>query len=145
MKPEVDQILNTSAMQLIGGVAPQLSTSYAQSSASLLGFMMMLSAQEYDRAADIRAAENTDLRALFAEIADAVKDHALRTRLEAASNTEDQSLKISALDTANHELRKLLIEAQTHIETLDARDIEKKIWSVLRAAADRRVLKMPGS
>jgi hypothetical protein len=144
MKPEVDQILNTSAMQLIGSLAPLLPASYAQSSASLLGFMMMLSAQEYDRAADIRAAENADLRALFAEIAGAVKDAALRTRLEAASNTEDASLKISTLDAANHELRKLLIEAQTHVETLDTRDIEKKIWNVLHASADRRVLKMPG-
>lgn len=145
MKPGVDQILNTSAMQLMGTVVPQLPAGYAQSSAQLLGFMMMLSAQEYDRAADIRAAENADIRALFAEIAGAVKDHALKTRLEAASETEDASLKISALDTANHELRRLLIEAQAHIETLGARDAEKKIWKVLRAAADRRVLKMPGS
>ena len=145
MKPEVDQILNTSAMQLIGGIAPQLATSYAQSSASLLGFMMMLSAQEYDRAADIRATENADLRALFGDIASQVKDEALRTRLEAAANTEDSSLKISALDIANAELRKVLIEAHAHVETLGARDIEKKIWNTLRAAADRRVLKMPGS
>lgn len=145
MKPEVDQILNTSAMQLISSVAPLLPASYSQSAASLLGFMMMLSAQEYDRAADVRAAENADFRALFSDIADVVKDHALKTKLEAASNTEDKSLKISALDAANHELRKLLIEAQTHIEMLGAAEAERKIWKVLRAAADRRVLKMPGS
>ncbi|HEY1837518.1 MAG TPA: hypothetical protein VGG36_07660 [Rhizomicrobium sp.] len=145
MKPEVDQILNTCAMQLIGAIAPLLPASYSQSSASLLGFMMMFCAQEYDRAADIRAAENADMRALFADIAGAVNDAALRTKLEAAAKAEDASLKISALDAANHGLRKLLIEAQTHIETLGARDAEKKIWSVLRAAADRRVLKMPGS
>lgn len=143
MKPEVDQILNTSAMQLIGGVVPQLSGSYAQSSASLLGFMMMLSAQEYDRAADVRAAENADMRALFGELARKVKDKALHTKLEAAANTEDRSLKISALDAANAELRKVLIEAHAHIETLGARDLEQKIWNTLRAAADRRILRMP--
>jgi hypothetical protein len=145
MKPEVDQILNTSAMQLIGGIAPQLSGTYAQSSASLLGFMMMLSAQEYDRAADVRAAENADMRALFGELAPHVKDAALHARLEAAVGTEDRSLKISALDGANTDLRKLLIEAHAHIETLGARELERKIWTVLRAAADRRALKMPGS
>ncbi len=145
MKPEVDQILNVSAMQLMSGLAPQLAASYAQGSAALIGFMMMLSAQEYDRAADIRAAENADLRALFAEIAGVVKDAALKIKLEAAAETEDASLKISALDTANHELRRLLIDAQVHIEALNARDAEKKIWKVLRASADRRVLKMPGS
>jgi hypothetical protein len=145
MKPEVDQILNTSAMQLIGAIAPQLSTSYAQSSASLLGFMMMLSAQEYDRAADVRAAENADIRALFAGIVSHMKDKALRTRLEAAANSEETSLKISALDAVNMELRKLLIEAHTHAETLGVGNIEKKIWDTLRIAAGRRVLKMPGS
>lgn len=145
MKPEVDQILNTSAMQLIGTLAPQLPQGYAQGSVSLLGFMMMLSAQEYDRAADIRAAENADFRALFAEIADSVNDTALRARLKVAANAKDASLKISSLDTANHELRRLLIEAQSHIEARGSREAEKKIWNVLRAAADRRVLKMPGS
>jgi hypothetical protein len=104
-----------------------------------------LAAQEANHAASAAIAENADIRALFAEIAGAVKDHALKTRLEAASETEDASLKISALDTANHELRRLLIEAQAHIETQGVRDAEKKIWKVLRAAADRRVLKMPGS
>ena len=145
MKPGVDQILNTSAMQLMANVAPQLPAGYAQSSASLLGFMMMLSAQEYDRAADIRAAENADIRALFAEIAGAVKDAALKTKLEAAAKTEDGSLKISALDTANYKMRRLLIEAQAHVESQGSPAAEKKIWTVLRAAADRRVLKMPGS
>jgi hypothetical protein len=145
MKPEVDQILNTSAMQLIGTIAPLLPASYSQSSASLLGFMMMFCAQEYDRAADIRAAENADMRALFADIGGAVKDAALKAKLEAAAKSKDESLKISALDAANHELRKLLIDAQTQIEAQGARDEEKKIWTVLRATADRRVLKMPGS
>jgi hypothetical protein len=145
MKPEVDQILNTSAMQLIGTIAPLLPASYSQSSASLLGFMMMFCAQEYDRAADIRFAENADMRALFGEIASAVSDAALKAKLEAAAKSKDESLKISALDAANHELRKLLIDAQTQIEAQGARDAEKKIWTVLRTAADRRVLKMPGS
>ena len=145
MKPEIDQILNVSAMQLTTALAPQLPAGYAQGSVSLIAFMMMLSAQEYDRAADVRAAENADMRALFGELAPHVKDSALQTRMEAASNTDDESLRISALDAANHELRKLLIDAQTHIETLGAPEAEQKIWNVLRSSADRRVLKMPGS
>jgi hypothetical protein len=145
MKPEADQILNVSAQQLAGVIAPQLPAGYAQSAASLLSFMMTMAAQEYDRAADIRAAENADMRALFAAIADVVKNAALKARLQAAAKTKDVSLRVSALNTANYELRRLLIETQAHVETIGVRDWQGKIWKCLRAAADRRVLKMPGS
>jgi len=141
MKPEVDQILNLSAMQMLGTLAPLLPQGYATGSASLLAFMMMLSAQEYDRAADIRVAENADMRALFAALAPKVHGD-LRQNLEAAAATEDASLKISALDAGNAELRKLLAELHEAVEE-DA-TANTRIWTVLRAMADRRVLKLPG-
>jgi len=112
MKPEVDQILGLSAGQLTGTIAPLLPTVFAQGSASLLGFMMMFAAQEYDRAADIRVAENGDLRALFREAAPLVGDHDLKIALSRAAETRDDSLKVSMLDTANVELRRVLIRLQ---------------------------------
>ena len=65
MKPEVDQILGLSTAQLMSQVVPLLPNSYAIGSTSLLGIMMTFAAQEYERGADIRAAENADMRALF--------------------------------------------------------------------------------
>ncbi|HEY1632394.1 MAG TPA: hypothetical protein VGF56_13835 [Rhizomicrobium sp.] len=141
MKPEVDQILNLSAMQMLGTIAPLLPSGYATGSASLLAFMMMLSAQEYDRAADIRVVENTDMRALFAELAPRV-DAGLRGKLEAAAATKDASLKISALDASNADLRKLLAELHEAIES--DKTANRRVWTVLKAMADRRVLKLPG-
>jgi hypothetical protein len=146
MKPDVDQILRLSAGQLMGGIAPQLGASYAQASASLLGFMMLLSAQEYDRAADIRAAENADMRALFVRLAPLVSDADLKSRLEAAAKTRDESLKISALNEANYALRRLLIALQIHIESSTdkrARAAERDIWKVLQASAERRFVASP--
>ena len=146
MKPEVDQILNLSAQQLMGTLAPLLPTGYAQGAAALTSFMLILSAEEYDRAADSRAADNADIRALFRELAPRIGDAALKTKLEAAAASRDPSLKISALDEANYDLRRLLIALHTHVETLkDSRDAEKRIWNVLKASAERRVLKMPGT
>jgi hypothetical protein len=146
MRPEVDQILSFSAAQLMGSLAPLLPSGYAQGAAALTSFMLILSAQEYDRAAEIRAADNADMRALFAELASQIGDAALKQRLENAAASHDASLKVSALDEANYELRRLLIAAQEHVETVkDLRDAEKRIWSVLKASADRRVLKMPGT
>ena len=146
MNPEVDQILNLSAQQLMGTLAPLLPTGYAQGAAALTSFMLILSAEEYDRAADIRVADNADMRALFAELAPRIGDAALKQKLEAAAASRDPSLKISALDEANYDLRRLLIALHTHVETLkDSRDAERRIWGLLTASAQRRILKMPGS
>jgi len=142
MKPEVDQILGLSAGQLTGTIAPLLPTVFAQGSASLLGFMMMFAAQEYDRAADIRVAENGDLRALFREAAPLVGDHDLKIALSRAAETRDDSLKVSMLDTANVELRRVLIRLQVHAEDNTMRALERRIWDVLRASAERRLLRL---
>lgn len=146
MKPEVDQILGLSAGQLLGGIAPLLPTGYSQGAVSLVAFMMILSAQEYERAADIRVAENNDMRALFTSLAAQVDNAELKAKLETAAATMDSSLKISALDAANYELRRLLISLQIYVEAQpgeDARAAEKRIWQTLRALADRRALKLP--
>ncbi|HEV2562184.1 MAG TPA: hypothetical protein VGT78_08565 [Rhizomicrobium sp.] len=146
MKPEVDQILGLSASQLLGGIAPLLPTGYAQGAVSLVAFMMILSAQEYERAADIRVAENNDVRALFKSLAAQVGDAELKAKLETAAATADSSLKISALDAANYELRRLLISLHIYMESQpgeNARAAEKSIWQTLRALADRRALKLP--
>jgi hypothetical protein len=145
MNPEVDQILVLSAGQLLGGIVPLLPAGYPQGTASLVSFMMMFAAQEYERGADIRAAENADMRALFGELAPMVSDAALKASLEQAAGSNDSSLKISALNASNAELRKLLIVLQTHLESRDGHDArtgEARIWNVLKAAAGRRLLKL---
>ena len=146
MKPEVDQILGLSAGQLLAGIAPLLPAGYEQGTASLIAFMMMLSAQEYDRAADIRAVENTELRALFGELAPLIADAQLKSALVEAAPSKDVSLSVSALNMANHELRRLLIALQALVEQMPgarARGAERRIWDVLRASATRRLVRLP--
>jgi len=142
MKPEVDQILGLSASQLMGQVAPLLPNSFAIGSASLLGIMMTFAAQEYERGAEIRVIENADMRALFRDAASEVDDAELKAMLAKAAATEDRSLKISMLNAENTELRRVLIRLQTHAEDKGLRDIERRIWDVLKASADRRLLRL---
>ncbi len=91
MKPEVDQILMITAGQIMGELTPNLPSHYTQGAAQLAALMAILSAQEYDRAAEIRAAENREMRALFAELAPGVSDAALRAKLEAAAKGDRMS------------------------------------------------------
>jgi hypothetical protein len=143
MNPEVDQILGVSAAQLSSALAPMLPDGYPQGMAAVLSLMMALSAQEYDRGAEIRASENSDMRALFGEIAPRVADGVLRAQLESAAQTRDDSIRISALNKSNAELRRILIALQTHIEAQGgARDAEARVWDVLKRMAAGRLLKL---
>jgi hypothetical protein len=142
MKPEVDQILGISAGQLMSQVAPLLPNTFAIGSASLLGIMMTFAAQEYERGAEIRVAENTDMRMLFREAAATISDVDLKSALAVAADTRDASLKISALNAANAELRRLLTRLQIYAEEHGDRTLERRIWDVLKASADRRLLRL---
>jgi hypothetical protein len=137
MRPEVSELLRTTAMQ-VPGLAAQ--TAYAQGSAGLITGLLMISAMEYDQAAETRVRDNAEMRALFAELAPGVSDSALRTRVEAAAKTSDASIRISALNAANAELRKVLIALQTHCEEAGDKTAQRCIWNVLKASADRRML-----
>jgi hypothetical protein len=140
MKPEADDILNISADQLMAGVIPNLAASYLQGATAIHALLMKFAAREYERGADIRAAENADIRALFAKLGNDVRDPALKARLDAAAATRDASLTISALDAANADLRRLLIELHVHLEDNDARESEKRVWGLLKTMAARRAM-----
>ena len=142
MSPEVDQMLRVSAAQLAGSVVPFLSASYAQGHASLLSLLMVMSAQEYERGADIRWHENADMRLVFRELAPDVTDAALRASLETAADTHDESLTISSLNKTNAELRRLLILLQTHVEDTENRNAQDRIWDVLKRSAAHRLVRL---
>jgi hypothetical protein len=147
MIPEVDQILGISAGQLMAGVIPLLPDSYSQGSTAVVSFLMLFAAQEYERGAEIRAADNADMRGVFAALAPLVGDAELKRKLDEAADALDVSLRISALNKSNAQLRALLIELQAHLEMQDgraARDGETCIWDILKASAARRLIKPPG-
>lgn len=143
MKPEVDQVLGLSAAQLMTALAPLLPAGYAQGQGSLLGILMTLSAQEYERAADVRVNENADMRTLFTALAPRVSNGALRETLLAAAATREGSLTISALNAVNAELRKTLIALQTHLESeAGSEAAQKEVWDVLKRSAMRRMVRL---
>jgi hypothetical protein len=142
MTPDAQDILNKSADQLMGQLAPALSATYSQGTAAIMALLMKFAGKEYECGADIRAAENNDIRALFGGLAPRVADQTLRKKLEEAASTRDASLTISALNTANHDLRRILIVLQIWVEDEGTREDQQRIWSVLKAMADRRVVSL---
>jgi hypothetical protein len=141
MNPEVGTILGLSTQRLAMGIADQ-GAAFAQGTIGLIGTVLTMSAKEYERGADIRFTENNDMRALFAELAPGVDDAALKAELESAAAGKDASLRISDLNASNYALRRLLTRLQIHAEDNGARAAQKRIWAVLKALADRRLVQL---
>jgi hypothetical protein len=141
MSPEVDTILGLTTQKIALGFGEH-GAAFAAGTVGLIGMMLSMSAKEYDRAADIRFAENADIRALFAELAPNIGDAGLRAQLMTAATTKDTSLAISALNAANAELRCLLIALQIHLEDLGDRAAQKRIWDAMNIMASRRVVSL---
>ena len=80
MTPDVDGLLRTSFLTLVGEVAPALG-GYLAGSAGAIGALLFMAAAEYERGADIRVAENAEMRALLAEGASLVAYADLAGRL----------------------------------------------------------------
>ncbi|HEY7979391.1 MAG TPA: hypothetical protein VID67_14465 [Rhizomicrobium sp.] len=147
MKPEVDNILQTTAVQLMTQIAPELPPGYTQNSTGLTGILLGFCAVEYENGAEIRASENAEMRNLLAELEASVEDARLRGKLGGVMGERDASLKISDLNYSNAELKKLLIEVQAYLETRDddkAKLARREIWAVLKTSAKKRLVTLPG-
>lgn len=138
MIPEVDGMLGSTAMRLMMNIIPSMPAGYSQSSANLSAILLILAAQQFENAAEIRVWENGEMRGLLARGKDW---HA------AAPIVPADSLKISALNAENHALKRALIALHERVEQAegaDARALERDILAFLKNAADRRRLHLPG-
>lgn len=146
MKPDVPVVMRGLFGTMLMEIAPNLTAEYSAGSVGIMSMMIFMTADEYDRAADIRAAENAEMRALFGEAVELIGDAALKARLAEAAKGRDASLRISALDKENSALATLLIELQAHAEESSgphAAGLEARIWDYLVTAAERRKLTFP--
>jgi len=146
MKPEVNEILPGLLGTVITDIAPHLPEGYPQGSMSVIALLMLFSAQEFDRAAEVRSHENQAMRALFSDAAREIPDPDLKRRLQKAANESDESLKVSALNASNCLLKDLMIELHTATELSDsdwARNTDELIWAMLAEFTAARKLDLP--
>ena len=142
MKPTPELVLNQAFAKIAMEMGPALPPGYGQGSATTTAVLLLMVAQEFDRAADLRAKENRVMRALFT---DAVKgiDGELGAKLKAVVGVRDEDLTVSGLDRVNGELKRLLIELQTHAEQKGDRALGLRILRFLSEAAAARQVHLP--
>jgi hypothetical protein len=142
MKPTPELVLNLSFAKVAMEMGPALPAGYGQGSAMLTGVLLLMVAQEFDRAADIRVKENRAMRSLFAHAAESVGGD-LAKRLRAAADGRDGDLSVAVLDRVNGELKTLLIELHAQAERTGDVALERRILRLLGEAAGARQVFLP--
>jgi len=130
---------------VLQGVAITLTTppsadagqAYDASRMGLAASLAMMAAAEAEHTAAATAAENADIRALFAE----AFAHDPRGELAAAAGETDTDLSVPALDAVNAALRRRLIALHERVEAADDAGFERKIVALyVRMAEGRRLV-----
>jgi hypothetical protein len=142
MKPTPELVLNLSFAKVAMEMGPALPAGYGQGSATLTGVLLLMVAQEFDRAADIRVKENRAMRSLFAHAAESA-DGDLAKRLRAAADGRDGDLSVAVLDRVSGELKTLLIELHAQAERAGDVALERRILRLLGEAAGARQVFLP--
>lgn len=114
---------------------------YAGGMVGVTGMISALAAQEAERGAAARVAENAMIRAVFAKAGG--YDGALGGRLRAAAGVGDGDLTITSLDAANATLRRTLIALHEAVESTNDAALEREILQLYRAMAEGRRLELP--
>ena len=142
MKPTPELVLNHAFAKIAMEMGPALPPGYGQGSATTMAVLLLMTAQEFDRAADIRARENRVMRALFGDAAKSVGGE-LGAKLSAVVGMRDEDLTVAGLDRANGELKRLLIELQAHAESVGDRSLDLRILRFLSEASTARQVHLP--
>ncbi|MDP2214203.1 hypothetical protein [Phenylobacterium sp.] len=143
MTPAVSQVLADLAGRVARNAAPNIPAAERAGELGLSALLLGLAAEMWDGAAEILARENADLRALLGAGAKVWDEDSRRRWLQALAEGRDESLRLSALQSANGELKVALIALHAELERRDdpaAKALESEVWRALVAASDRRRL-----
>jgi hypothetical protein len=142
MKPSPELVLNHAFAKIAMEMGPALPPGYGQGSATTTAVLLLMVAQEFNRAAAIRKAENDDMRQLFADVA-AQMPQPLSTALRTAASGEDRDLTVSVLDASNTALKRLLIDLHVAAEVGGDRVLDHRIVRMMQGWAARRQVVLP--
>ena len=136
MRPHVSPVADVFGDLLLNDIAPNL-TGFRANNASMIGFVMKMIAEEFDRAAHRLVEENAAVRGLLQQAAETFGDASLAAQV----GEQDSDLRVSVLEAENDRLRRILTDVHARCEDTDgdaARALEEAIWAELRRSVERR-------
>lgn len=143
MKPEPQKVLFAMAGAL-GMLVPEVSTAFGQQTSGLSAALSMVLAQEWDRAASRLVEENVAVTGLLERARLVIRDEVLHARInEVVDRIPATDLRVSALQTENDDLRRLLADVHAEVDGSAGDEPEllnRLIWDELRESTRRRHL-----
>ena len=140
MTPNVRDVLQGVMVALATPPSPDVGMAYTAGRMGMVGTLAMLAAGEADRAASDAVAENTAIRALFAEAGAFDEGGALA----AAANEADTDFSVPALDAGNARLRRMLIALHERVEAAGDAAMNRKIVALYVQMAQIRRMALGG-
>jgi hypothetical protein len=137
MTPTAADLLNGCILALSTPPRPEDLGLFTMARLRTVASINKLVALESAEAAAVRVWENAALRSLLADVAPA---YAAATDVAAIG---DGDCSIGALDAANAELRRMLIQLHEAAELARDRDLDRRILKLYRDIAQRRELWLP--
>ena len=144
MTPALPDILLGQSLSLGAPLPLEASGEYMAGRMGLLAMLTLLAAQEAEHGVAVRCWENQALRDLFARTSDAY-DGVLGGALAAAAGRNEPDLTWSALDRANADLRRLLINLHEAVEAAGDVALDREILALYQAMAHQRRLELPST
>lgn len=138
MTPTVPELLLGNFLCLMDPPPPESSGDFLQSRIGVTGMISLLCAQEAERGIEARAWENSAIRALLTRAAAAYGG-----RFAEAAADEDKDLSLAAMDRANADLRRALIDLHIAVETARDAALDTEIRGLYVRMADARRLDLP--
>jgi hypothetical protein len=125
--------------RMLSHVLPEQRTPFGGFDAALLGLLVEMVGQDFERAAHARLEDIREMRALFAEARPIAGDDALVARMADALARDLSDLRIARLDEVHALHSAVLIELHARIETLGApaAQLDRRVWEHLERRADR--------
>ena len=142
MKPSPELVLNQAFAKIAMEMGPALPAGYGQGSATTTGVVLLLVAQEFNRAASVRLSENKTMRELFASKAASVAGE-LGDALKHEAAGRDDDVTVSALEVSNARLKKLFIRLHEHVETAADISLDQRMVLMMQSWAGARQVFLP--
>lgn len=141
MRPDPGRVLQGVAVNLLTNVMQEIRTPFGLQTVGIAGSLAMMTAEEFDRAADRLVSENRAVRAILADGLPLVSGDNAAAVSAAIATPPAAGFKVSSLLAENDAVRAGLIALHAGVEqaaTPEARAMDERIWAELIESTRRR-------
>lgn len=141
MRPDPGRVLQGVAVNLLTNVMQEIRTPFGLQTVGIAGSLAMMTAEEFDRAADRLVTENRTVRAILSDGLPLVDGDAAAAVSAAIATPAAPNFRVSSLLAENDALRAGLVALHAGVDnaaTPEARAMDERIWAELIESTRRR-------